>query len=137
MVPLAEPVLGEAECRGEYLERFALGALAYDEDGGGFLSQPAELGDGDDEVGGRGVRVVRPVEQFLGADDEVLGDVADGLLGQGRSLHRFAWFGDTPFEALDLTVDRVQGLVDDARSPEHFFGGDPAADWRVLSARRG
>lgn len=31
MVLLAEPVLGKAECRGEFLERFALGALAYDE----------------------------------------------------------------------------------------------------------
>ncbi|MBK3543393.1 hypothetical protein [Streptomyces sp. MBT60] len=83
VVLLAEPVLGEAECRGEFLDRFALGALAYDEGGGGFLGEPAEFGDGDDEVGGRGVRVVRPVEQFLGAHDEVFGDVADRLVAAG------------------------------------------------------
>ncbi|MEU5370588.1 hypothetical protein ABZ362_16685 [Streptomyces sp. NPDC005951] len=83
MVLLAEPVLGEAECRGEFLERFALGALAYDEGGGGFLGEPGEFGDGDDEVGGRGVRVVRLVEEFLGADHEVLGDVADRLGAAG------------------------------------------------------
>ncbi|MEV5582711.1 hypothetical protein AB0L39_29645 [Streptomyces parvus] len=67
VVLLAETVLGEAECRGEFLERLALGALADDEGGGGFLGEPGEFSDGDDEVGGRGVRVVRLVEQFLGA----------------------------------------------------------------------
>ncbi|OKJ18459.1 hypothetical protein AMK23_35590 [Streptomyces sp. CB02130] len=48
----------------------------------------------------------------------------DLVLGLGRGLHRFAWFRSTAFETLDLTVDLVQGLVDDARSPEYFFGGD-------------
>ncbi|WP_030786492.1 hypothetical protein [Streptomyces sp. NRRL S-920] len=48
----------------------------------------------------------------------------DLVLGPGRGLHRFAWFGGTAFEALDLVVDRVQGLVDDTRSHEYFFGRD-------------
>ncbi|KND38781.1 hypothetical protein IQ64_38330 [Streptomyces stelliscabiei] len=48
----------------------------------------------------------------------------DLVLGLGRGLHRFAWSGGTAFEALNLAVDLVQGLVDDTRSPEYYFGGD-------------
>ncbi|KOV91035.1 hypothetical protein ADL04_35270 [Streptomyces sp. NRRL B-3648] len=48
----------------------------------------------------------------------------DLVLNLSRSLHRFAWFGGTAFEALDLAIDLVQGLVDGTRSHEYFFGGD-------------
>ncbi|WP_208029902.1 hypothetical protein [Streptomyces cyanogenus] len=48
----------------------------------------------------------------------------DLVLSLCRGLHRFAWFGGTAFEAFDLAVDLVQGLVDDTRSPEYFFWGD-------------
>lgn len=50
--------------------------------------------------------------------------VPDLVLDLSRGLHRFARSGGTAFEALDLAVDLVQGLVDGTRSHKYFSGGN-------------
>lgn len=48
----------------------------------------------------------------------------DLVLCLGCGLYRFAWFGGTAFQTLDLAVDLVQSLVDDTCLREYLFGGD-------------